>query len=152
MQIHNTGYEIILTGFIAAATAQILKFFIFTIKNKKVNFKCLTTTGGMPSAHSAAVVSLATAVGLITSFESVDFAIATGLALVVMYDAAGVRRAAGKMAATLNKVTEELYRHNTFAAGEKLKELLGHTPVEVLGGAILGIILAYTMHIYIFSL
>ena len=151
MEIHNTGYEVICAGFIAAFLAQLIKFITFILIHKKINFKCLTTTGGMPSSHSAAVCAIATMVGLITGFNSVEFAISFGFALVVMYDAAGVRRAAGKIAATLNKVTEEFYKHNTQAAGEKLKELLGHTPIEVFVGALLGIAVAYGTHIYLLN-
>ena len=101
----------------------------------------------MPSSHSAGVISVATSVGLITGFDSVEFAIATALALIVMYDAAGVRRAAGKIAATLNKIKDEFYKHNTAAAGERLKELLGHTPFEVFAGALLGAVCALGGHI-----
>lgn len=142
----NTGYEVVLTGIFAAFIAQLIKFFGFIIIHKKVNFKALTTTGGMPSAHSAGVVGLATVAGILTGFDSVECAVAVGLALVVMYDAAGVRRAAGKMAATLNRIKDEFYAHNTQAAGEKLKELLGHTPIEVFMGAVLGVIVAFASH------
>ena len=144
----ETGYEVLFIGLVAATIAQLIKFFLFLLVNRKINFKCLTTTGGMPSSHSAGVVGLAASVGLITGFDSIEFAIATGLALVVMYDAAGVRRAAGKMAATLNKIKDDFYQHNTVAAGEKLKELLGHTPFEVFAGAILGLLCAYSVHYY----
>ena len=152
MEIINTGYEVIIAGFAAAILAQLIKFVTFILVHKKINFKCLTTTGGMPSAHSGAVCGLATMVGILTGFDSVEFAIAFGFALIVMYDAAGVRRSAGKIAATLNKVTEEIYKHNTQAAGEKLKELLGHTPIEVFVGALLGIVVAYIIHIYLLGI
>ena len=100
ISILNTGYEALLAGVLAAFFAQVIKFFIFTIKSRKVNFKIFTTTGGMPSSHSAGVMGLATAVGLIEGFDSVLFAISVGFALITMYDAAGVRRAAGKTAAS----------------------------------------------------
>jgi len=145
--ILNTGYEVLIIGCFAATIAQWIKFIMFLLINRQINFKCLTTTGGMPSSHSAGVISLATSVGLITGFDSIEFAISTGLALIVMYDAAGVRRAAGKIAATLNKIKDEFYKHNTAAAGERLKELLGHTPFEVFAGALLGIACAFTGHI-----
>ena len=148
----ETGYEVLFIGLTALTLAQILKFFSFLLVHRKINFKCLTTTGGMPSSHSAGIVGLATAVGLITGFDSVEFAIATGVALVVMYDAAGVRRAAGKMAATLNKIKDEFYQHNTQAAGERFKELLGHTPFEVFAGALLGVMCAYAIHSYLFQI
>lgn len=147
--IINTGYEALLAGMLAAFFAQVVKFFIFTIKSGKINFKIFTTTGGMPSSHSAGVMGLSTAVGLIDGFDSVIFAVALGFALITMYDAAGVRRAAGKTAACLNKMMDDFYKHDVQAIGGKLKELLGHTPMEVIMGALFGIIFAYSFHFYI---
>ncbi len=116
---------------------------------KKVDFKIFATTGGMPSSHSAGVVGLSTSVGLITGFDSISFAIATGYALIVMYDAAGLRRASGKMAVCLNRIMDDFYKHDVQSVGGKLKELLGHTPIEVFAGATLGILYAYYMHFQI---
>ena len=148
INIANTGYEVLLTGILSAFSAQVLKFFIFTIKNKHMNFKIFTTTGGMPSSHSAGVMGLSTSVGLISGFDSVSFAIALGFALITMYDAAGVRRAAGKTAACLNRMMEDFYHHDVQAIGGKLKELLGHTPFEVIMGAIFGVLFAMYLHSY----
>lgn len=145
-EILNTGYEVLFTGIMAAFIAQLLKFLLHIVCERKINFKIFTTTGGMPSSHSAGVVGISTAVGIITGFDSVSFAIAMGYALVVMYDAAGLRRASGKMAVCLNKIMDDFYKHDVQAAGGKLKELLGHTPVEVIAGAILGILYAYYVH------
>lgn len=142
----NTGFEVLANGLIAAVIAQILKFLGFLITHKKINFKTFITTGGMPSSHSAGVIGIATTVGLIRGFNSVEFAITLGYSMVVMYDAAGVRRSAGKIAASLNRVMEEFYLHRPSAAGEKLKELLGHTPFEVFVGAILGAAVAFFIH------
>lgn len=147
--IVNTGYEAISAGILAAFLAQVIKFFIFTIKTKKINFKIFTTTGGMPSSHSAGVMGLSTAIGLIEGWDSIVFAISIGFALITMYDAAGVRRAAGKTAACLNRMMEDFYKHDVQAIGGKLKELLGHTPFEVIMGAIFGIVFAYLYHFYI---
>ena len=147
--IKNTGYEVISAGILSAFCAQVLKFIIFTIRSRKINFKMFTTTGGMPSSHSAGVMGLATAVGLIEGFDSVLFAISVGFALITMYDAAGVRRAAGKTAACLNKMMDDFYKHDVQAIGGKLKELLGHTPFEVIMGALFGIAFAYFLHFYI---
>ena len=146
--VYNTGYEVITAGLIGAFLAQVIKFFIFTIKARHINFKIFTTTGGMPSAHSAGVMSLATSVGLINGYNSVEFAIAIGFAMITMYDAAGVRRAAGKTAACLNKMMDDFYNHDVQAIGGKLKELLGHTPFEVIMGALLGIVFTYYYHFY----
>ena len=147
--IQNTGYEAIIAGLSCAFIAQVIKFCIFTIRTRKINFKIFTTTGGMPSSHSAGVMGLATVVGLIDVFSSTTFAVAIGFAMITMYDAAGVRRAAGKTAACLNRMMEDYYKHDVQAIGEKLKELLGHTPFEVYMGALLGIALACYFHFYI---
>ena len=141
-------YTELSAGILAAFFAQVIKFFIFTIKAKKVNFKIFTTTGGMPSSHSAGVMGLATSVGIIEGFGSVFFAIAIGFALITMYDAAGVRRAAGKTAACLNRMMDDFYKHDVQAIGGKLKELLGHTPFEVIMGALFGIVFSYCYHYY----
>lgn len=142
----NNGYEALSSGIMAAFFAQVLKFIIFTLKSKRINFKIFTTTGGMPSSHSAGVMGLATSIGLIAGFDSLVFAVSFGFALITMYDAAGVRRAAGKTAACLNKMMDDFYKHDVQAIGGKLKELLGHTPLEVIMGAIFGILFAYSYH------
>ena len=147
--ILNTGYEIILTGLIAAFAAQLIKFIIFTIKSRKINFKIFTTKGGMQSSPSAVVMRLSTSVGIISGFDSPIFAVAFGYALIVMYDAAGLRRAAGKTAACLNKMMDDFYKHDLQAFGGKLKELLGHTPLEVFFGALFGILFAFLFHSFL---
>ncbi len=142
----NNGYEVLAAGLLSAFTAQVIKFIIFTIQTRKINFKIFTTTGGMPSSHSAGVMGISTAVGLIGGFDSLIFAVALGYALVTMYDAAGVRRAAGKTAACLNRMMDDFYKHDVQAIGGKLKELLGHTPFEVIMGAIYGIVFTILFH------
>jgi len=143
---YNNGLEILLNGLLAATSAQLLKLFGYLIKYRQFNFKVLTTTGGMPSSHSAGVIGMATTAGIVDGFTSSVFAIAFGFSLVVMYDAAGVRRSAGKIAAVLNRIKEDIYAHKPELIGEKLKELLGHTPLEVYIGALLGIVIAYFNH------
>lgn len=147
--ILNTGYEVMITGLAGAYLAQIFKFFLHLIVKKQIDFKQLTTTGGMPSSHSAGVVGFTVAVGIIAGYDSLLFAVSAGYAVVVMYDAAGLRRAAGKTAACMNRMMEDFYKHDVHAAGEKLKELLGHTPVEVLAGGLFGVLFAYFMHYYV---
>ena len=142
---YGTGYEALFTGISAVIIAQILKFFVHLIWKRKVDLRLFTTTGGMPSSHAAGVMGLSTTVGLICGFSSVEFAMAFGYALVVMYDAAGVRRAAGKQAACLNKIIMDIYKQELKEAGGKLKELLGHTPFEVFIGALVGIVYALLM-------
>jgi acid phosphatase family membrane protein YuiD len=118
---------------------QIEKFVVEFIRTKKINLKRLMGAGGMPSSHSAVVTSLAVLVGKSEGFDSPIFAIAFILAAVVMYDAAGVRRAAGKQAELLNKIVETPGLTNA-QVGERLAEVLGHTPLQVFVGAILGVL------------
>ena len=114
--------------------------------DKKIDISRFVGSGGMPSSHSSFVTSLATAIGIQRGYESLEFAMALVFALIVMYDAAGVRRAVGKQAKILNKMIEDIQEHRKDVFNEKrLKELVGHTPVEVLSGAILGIVIANIM-------
>lgn len=126
----------------ACFIAQGLKLVIELVREGKFNARSLFTTGGMPSAHSALVASLATGVGIKEGWESTNFAIALLFAIIVMFDAAGVRQAAGKQARLLNQIVEELFREHKDFNEEKLKELLGHTPLQVIVGVILGVIVA----------
>lgn len=149
--IANNGLEVLFLGVTAAFWAQVLKLFTFAFVDKRFNFKIFTTTGGMPSAHSAGVVAVTTAVGLLEGFTSVVFAVSCAFAMITMYDAAGLRRAAGKTAACLNRMMEDFYNNDVQAIGGKLKELLGHTPFEVFVGAALGIFYSIVMHMYVFN-
>jgi uncharacterized protein len=135
--------RILLVAIAACLIAQVLKLIIDLIQNGKVSAKVLTTTGGMPSAHSALVTALATGVGQSSGWKSADFAIAAIFAIIVMYDAAGVRQAAGKQARILNQMVDELFSEDHKFNEEKLKELLGHTPVQVIAGSILGIAITW---------
>jgi uncharacterized protein len=135
--------RILLVAIAACLIAQVLKLTIDAIQNGKLSVKVLTTTGGMPSAHSALVTALATGVGQSLGWQSAEFAIATIFAIVVMYDAAGVRQAAGKQARILNQIIDELFSDNHKFNEEKLKELLGHTPVQVIAGSVLGIAITW---------
>lgn len=119
---------------------QSCKVIIDLIKNKKLNVKRMWGAGGMPSSHSALMTSLATTIAYTEGLESPLFAVAVIMAGVVMYDAAGVRRAAGKQARVLNQIIES--EGQNINIQEKLIELLGHTPVEVLAGAFVGILIA----------
>lgn len=147
--IANNGYEVISCGILSAFFAQVVKFILFTVQTRKVNFKIFSTTGGMPSSHSAGVMGLSTLVGILQGFDSCIFAVSLGMSLIIMYDAAGLRRAAGKTAACLNRMMEDFYHHDLQSVGGKLKELLGHTPLEVFVGAIFGICFAYLYHWFI---
>ena len=121
-------------------------FFIQTFKviwdlvtTKKFNFKRILGAGGMPSSHTAVVMSLSTLIGKEFGFNSPMFALSMVFAFVVMYDAAGVRRAAGKQATLLNKIVETPGLSD-LEVQERLVEVLGHTPTQVIVGAIIGII------------
>jgi len=119
---------------------QLFKLIYDLIKTKKFNFKRILGAGGMPSSHSAVVTSLATMIGKTEGVDSSLFAISLIFAMVVMYDAAGVRRAAGKQAKVLNKIIETPGLTN-IQVQEKLLEALGHTPFQVFVGAAIGIII-----------
>lgn len=133
--------SILVTSLSAWLAAQLLKVLFVYIRNKKIDLRRLIGAGGMPSSHSALVVSLSISVGEACSFSSPEFAICVIFAFIVMYDAAGVRRAAGKQARVLNTIIQDMLDTGKFPE-EKLKELIGHTPVEVIAGAIVGIVVA----------
>ena len=123
------------------AIAQFLKVLIDFVKNRSFDATRLIGTGGMPSSHTALVVALCGAIAAKAGYASPEFAIVSVFSAVVIYDATGIRRAAGKQAAALNKIIKE------FTDGHPikevyLKELLGHTPLEVIGGAVVGIVVA----------
>lgn len=171
---------IINVGFVAWFSAQVIKTMLTLISTREFNLERLVGAGGMPSSHTALCVSVAVATARKVGFDSVEFALALTLTVVVMYDAMGVRRAAGEQAKLLNRLVAntthlpwfekktkehyveapledikpkeaqespegELVEGSSLFSDIKLKELLGHTPIEVLGGAILGIIVAVLM-------
>ena len=123
---------------VAWTIAQAAKVAYTSIRERRLNLRVLAETGGMPSSHSAIVMGLTGAIGRINGFSSVAFAIALIFSVVVMYDAQGVRRAAGRQAAVLNRLVEDMVAMRGIHE-DRLRELLGHTPVEVLVGAVLGL-------------
>ena len=122
----------------AWAIAQTLKMVLFSILERRFYWRRLIDTGGLPSAHSAFVTGLATGVYRVEGAQSTAFAIAAVFALVVMYDAVSLRREAGKHADVLNELLLLSFIRDAFKEREALKELLGHTPLEVVAGAALG--------------
>ncbi len=138
--IHN---HVLLVALVACLIAQALKLLIDLGKHHKVNLRVLVETGGMPSAHSALVAALATGVGQSAGWASTEFAVAVVFAVIVMYDAAGVRQAAGKQARILNQIIDEFFQEDQQFNEKRLKELLGHTPFQVIVGSILGIIISW---------
>ena len=143
--------HILTTAAISWATAQVIKFVTALVTQRKFSILPLVSSGGMPSSHTSFVVALATMTGLQQGFDSGMFAIAAVFSCIVMYDATGVRQHAGKQAAVLNMLVENLNNPN-ISLEKKLQELLGHTPKQVLAGAVLGITIAITsgiIHNYI---
>jgi acid phosphatase family membrane protein YuiD len=128
----------LLAPLVAWTIAQTAKVIIYSVWERRLNLRVLAVTGGMPSSHTAIVMGMTTAVGKYSGVASAPFAIALIFSFVVMYDAAGLRRAAGRQAAILNRLVEDLV-HMRGVQEVKLRELLGHTPMEVLVGAALGI-------------
>ena len=133
--------KILMTTLSAWVIAQTMKVMIGVIRERKFDFRWFVGTGGMPSAHSTGAACLATAIGLDYGFSSVHFALAVSFAIVVMFDAQGVRRATGRQARILNKITEDIYWQGRIDEG-RLRELIGHTPVEVIGGVVSGVMIA----------
>ncbi|HHU89967.1 MAG TPA: divergent PAP2 family protein [Clostridiaceae bacterium] len=119
--------------------AQFIKFISHYIQNKKIDFRKFVASGGMPSSHSAITVCLATVMAINNGLNSSEFAISAIVSFIVMADAAGVRRAAGKQAEVLNKL---VYHSKEIRLDKELRVLLGHTPIEVIAGAVLGMLVA----------
>ena len=139
MRINKLVVTVVLAWFIA----QLLKTIIYLVINKKLEMERMIGSGGMPSAHSATVCSLATGAGIIYGFGGFEFAISLAFAFVTMYDAVGVRREAGNHAKILNQMMKS-FKHlaedgDSMTIEETLKEFVGHTPMQVFMGAILGI-------------
>ena len=134
-----TGNLILNLSIFSWALAQVLKFFVVLINKRKVDWRYIWSSGGMPSSHSSFVCACASSVGYMYGWSSPLFAISAVLAAVVMYDATHVRKAAGEQAKILNYIMTHWKDMRPEFVGRELKELLGHTPFQVLMGAILGI-------------
>ncbi len=133
--------KIINVTLLAWFIAQLSKVILIFITNKKIDFKRFIGAGGMPSSHAATAVSLATCIAKSDGLSSSTFAISFIISLVVMYDAAGVRRAAGNQARILNKIVQNWGVANPEFINVKLKELIGHTPIQVFVGALIGLVI-----------
>ncbi|NJL01968.1 MAG: divergent PAP2 family protein [Spirulinaceae cyanobacterium SM2_1_0] len=133
------GNQVLLVAIAACLLAQGLKLVTGLVMDGKISYRTLFSTGGMPSAHSALVTALATGVGQTMGWASTEFAIACLFAVIVMYDAAGVRQAVGMQAKVLNQIVDEIFQDDKEFNEERLKELLGHTPFQVIVGLSLGI-------------
>ena len=133
--------HILIPALIAWTLAQAIKVPLYYLQNRRWNWALLLSVGGMPSSHSALVAATAHAIGLHVGFNSPLFALAVVVAVVVIYDATGIRRQAGKHAVIINTMISELALGHPLK-GEQLREVLGHTPVQVLAGTLLGLTIA----------
>lgn len=143
---------VLVTGLSSWFFAQVIKTILYAIVNKKVDWGRLVGDGGMPSGHSATVTSVAVITGLICGFGSVEFAISGILAIVVCHDAMGVRQETGKQAVLLNELVEIIEILSKKDLPEvKLKEFVGHTPLQVYAGVLIGFLNAFLMYFAVFS-
>ena len=127
------------------AIAQSMKVVLGVIRERRFDFRWFVGTGGMPSSHAAGACALATTCGLELGVQSVSFALTAVFALVTMFDAQGVRRATGQQAQILNQILDDIYFEGKIEAN-RLKELVGHTPIQVVMGALIGIFLGIILY------
>ena len=143
------GNRSIQTGAVAWVLSQVIKTVIHLILNKKIVWERLVGDGGMPSSHSATVTSVAVATGFTAGWDSPVFAVAVFLAIIVMHDARGVRRETGKQAVVINNMLEffEKMGAGDMTPEQTLKEFVGHSPLQVAVGAVLGFVVAIAMNL-----
>ncbi|HOY09147.1 MAG TPA: divergent PAP2 family protein [Candidatus Omnitrophota bacterium] len=127
------------------ALAQCIKVFLGVIRERRFNFRWFIGTGGMPSSHAAGATALATTIGMERGFDSVIFALSAVFALVTMFDAQGVRRATGQQAEILNRILEDIYWRGKIETN-RLVELIGHTPIQVFIGSIIGCLMSIAFY------
>ncbi len=133
--------EFFRVAFVSWFIAQFMKVLLTLFFEKRLDIGRIWGSGGFPSSHTSSVVSVSTAIGLTQGWDTAMYALSLVFSLVVMYDASGVRRAVGKQAAILNNMIHDLSEHKHIEQ-KQLKELIGHTPFEVIGGALLGVLVA----------
>jgi acid phosphatase family membrane protein YuiD len=133
--------KVLIAGLTAWGLAQIIKIPLDYFRTRKWNWALLLTTGGMPSSHSSLMTGTVLAIGLYHGFDDPLFALGVVITMIVTYDAAGVRRQAGIHAQRINVLVEELLKGHMFNEND-LREVLGHTPLEVIGGILLGLLVA----------
>lgn len=141
--------KVFFTVFFAWLFSCVLKGLLVCVREKHLDMTRFMGPGGMPSSHSTIVTSLATCVGIHDGFDSTGFVICCALAFVVMYDASGIRRAAGQQARVINMIIDMLDTRDPIERQQRLKELLGHTPLEVIAGAILGVVFAVLTNVIV---
>ena len=125
--------------------AQLIKVFLGVLRERRFNFRWFVGTGGMPSSHAAGVSALSTSIGVSYGFDSALFAVTLVFTLIVLFDAQGVRFSTGKMAEVLNRMLDDIYWKKRLD-DKRLKEFLGHTPVEVFAGIALGIMVSLLLY------
>lgn len=140
--LHN---RVFLTWLLACVTAQLIKITVGAIRLRRFDFRWILGTGGMPSTHAAGVTALSTSVGFHSGFGSPLFAATLAFTVITLFDAQGVRRWSGRQAQVLNKILEDMYFQRRIQE-QRIKELLGHTPIEVLAGMGLGVAIALFIH------
>ncbi|MBQ8250167.1 MAG: divergent PAP2 family protein [Clostridia bacterium] len=129
-------------------SAQLIKCVRYILKNHRFDFMIIMSSGGMPSSHSATVSAMVIATARACGTDTVEFALAAVLAFIVMYDAAGVRRAAGEQAKVLNRIAHDISEGDTQYLDKNLKEFIGHTPLQVLVGGLLGIFIPILIPVF----
>jgi uncharacterized protein len=126
------------------AITQVLKVIVVLVQEKRIAWNFFITSGGMPSSHTATVCALATAIAMTEGMASIYFSISVVLAVIVMYDAAGVRQSVGQHSAFLNRIVKEFSFHpSKVNRGKDFREFIGHTPLQVFVGALLGVFIAW---------
>ena len=137
--------KVLIITMIAWVVAQSIKVFLGVIREKRFNFRWFIGTGGMPSSHASGATALAVSCGLYLGFDSITFALAAVFALVTMFDAQGVRRQTGQQAEILNMILDDIYWKGKVES-ERMKELIGHTPIQVFMGALIGLLTALILY------
>ena len=137
--------KIVSSAFFGWFIAQTIKVLIGVFREKRFNFKWFVGTGGMPSSHAAGVTALATSVGLYQGVDTVIFGVTLMFTVIVIFDAQGVRRSTGQQAEILNTIMEDIYFKKKIPE-RKLKELVGHTPFQVIMGILLGLAVAFFLY------
>jgi uncharacterized protein len=134
------GNKVLIISACTWAITQVLKVLVILVQERRLAWNYFVTSGGMPSSHSATVCALCTSIAMIEGTGSVYFAISVVLAIIVMYDAAGIRQSVGQQSVLINRIVKS----HKYDVERDLRELIGHTPIQVIIGAILGVIIAWT--------
>jgi acid phosphatase family membrane protein YuiD len=139
--------KVLICCLIAWILAQVLKIPIDYWRTQKIHWGLFFSAGGMPSSHSAMMTATTLGIGLFNGFDTPVFGLAVAISMIVLYDATGVRRQAGMQAKKINMIIDELLQGHPISE-KQLKEVLGHTPIEVVGGVLLGILIAMGVWLY----